>query len=83
MSVCVLPKTCSETISDRHCKSRDLHHLPMSLLMSLLICALVVQVEKLLIAPTGVAYASSSEGTDLPLSTNGSYVGKPISEYIS
>lgn len=51
--------------------------------MSLLICGLIVQMEKLLITPGGVAYATSSEGADVPLSTNGAYVGKPFSEYIS
>lgn len=50
--------------------------------MSFLICDVIVQMEKLLVLSSEVAYASSSEGADVPLSANGAYAGKPFSEYI-
>ncbi|KAG0587870.1 hypothetical protein KC19_2G197700 [Ceratodon purpureus] len=43
----------------------------------------LTRVEKLLITRTGATYASSSEGTDVPLSTNGAFAGKSFSEFIS
>jgi serine/threonine protein kinase len=42
----------------------------------------LARLQKLLISPSGVAYASS-EGADETSATNGSYVGRPFSDYIS
>jgi len=42
----------------------------------------LARMEKLLVLSSEVAYASSSEGADVPLSANGAYAGKPFSEYI-